>query len=77
MQLNFVYIRETNKMRTFSHSFIPVKLSSTCFEEIIVHHHEVISVHAAYSILPCIYGVSSRILLVSLTYVYQDARFRE
>ena len=36
-----VYVRMTYKMHTFSHSFIPVKLSSTCFEQIIVHHQEV------------------------------------
>jgi len=33
-----------------------VKLSSTCFEQIVVNHQEVISVHAAYIILSCIYG---------------------
>jgi hypothetical protein len=44
-------MRMTNKMHTFSHSFIPIKLSSTCFEQIIVHQ-KVTSVHAAYSILP-------------------------
>jgi hypothetical protein len=37
------------------------------FRKIIVHHQEVISVHAAYSILPCVYGVSSsnRIVLAA------------
>jgi len=45
------YVRETNKLHTFSHYFIPIKLSSACFEQIIVHHQEVISVHAAYSTL--------------------------
>ena len=39
---------------------LKVKLPSTCFEQIIVHNQDVISVHAAYGILPCIYGVSSR-----------------
>jgi len=34
-------------------------LSSACFEQTTVHHQEVISVHAAYSILSRIYGVSS------------------
>jgi len=33
-----------------------VKISSTCFEQIIVHHQEVISAHAAYSTLSRIYG---------------------
>ena len=46
-------------MHTFSHKFVPIKISCTCFEQIIVHHQEVISVHAAYSILSRIYGVSS------------------
>ena len=32
------------------------KISSTCFEQIIVHHQETISVHAACSTLPCNYG---------------------
>jgi len=27
--------------------------------QIIVHHQEVTSVHAAYGVLPCIYGMSS------------------
>ena len=49
-------MRMPNKMHTFSHLFIPIKLPSTCFEQIIVHHQEVVSVHAAYNILPCIYG---------------------
>jgi len=35
-----------------------IKLSSTCFEQIIFHHQEVISVHAEYSNLPCLCGVS-------------------
>ena len=38
---------------------IPIKLPSICFEQIIDHHQEVISEHAAYCILPCIYVVSS------------------
>ena len=46
----YIYVRITNEMHTFSHYFIPIKQSSTCFEQIIVHHQEVISVHAAYSI---------------------------
>jgi len=29
------------------------------FKQLIVHHLEVMSVHAAYNILPCIYVVSS------------------
>ena len=37
-----------------------LKFSSTCFEQIIVLIQEVISVHAAYSTLPCIYGMSNR-----------------
>jgi len=40
-------------------NLFPNKLSSTCFEQIIVHHQEAISVQAAYSIFPCIYGMSS------------------
>jgi hypothetical protein len=64
-------------MHTFSHSFIPVKLPSSRSEEITVHHQEVISVYAAYSFSPRIYRVSSRILLVSLTFVYHYATFRE
>jgi len=46
----YTYVRMTNEMHTFSHYFIPIGLSSTCFEQIIVHHQEVTSVHAAYSI---------------------------
>jgi len=49
-----IYVRIT-EMHTFSHLVIPITLSSTCFEQTIVHQ-EVISVHAAYSILSCIYG---------------------
>jgi len=30
-------------MHTFSHQFIPIELSSTYFEQIIVHHQEVSS----------------------------------
>jgi len=33
-----IYVRMTHEMHTFSHSFIPIKLSSTYFEKIIVHH---------------------------------------
>jgi len=36
-------------MHSFSHSFISIKLSSTWFEQIIGHHQEAISVHAAYT----------------------------
>jgi len=43
-------------MHTFSHSFIQIKLSSTCFEQIIFRHQEVISVHEQYIILPRIFG---------------------
>jgi len=39
------YIR-INEMHTFAHSFIPFKLSSTCFEQTIVLRQEVISVNA-------------------------------
>ena len=53
---SYIYVRKTDKMHTFSHQFIPIKLYSTCFEQLIVHHQEVIPVHAAFSILPCIYG---------------------
>jgi len=52
----YTYVKITNKMHAFSHLFIPFKLCSTCFEQIIVHHQEVISVHAAYITLSCIYG---------------------
>jgi len=52
--LRWIYVRKTNKFRAFPHSFVPFKLPSTCFEQINVHHQEVISVHAAYSILQCI-----------------------
>ena len=34
------------------------KKSCTCFEKIIVHYREVISVHAALNILPCEFDVS-------------------
>jgi hypothetical protein len=46
----YTYVRMTNEMHTFSHYFIPIRISSTCLEQIIVHHQEVTSVHAAYSI---------------------------
>ena len=56
----YIYIREINQQDTrFFSPFIPLNPSSTCFEQIIVHNQKVISVHAAYSILPCIYWVSS------------------
>ena len=32
----YVHVRKTNMMQTFSHLFIPIKLSSTFFEQIIV-----------------------------------------
>jgi len=41
-------MRKTNKMHTFSHSFIRIKLSSTCFEQRIVQHQEVISVQSRH-----------------------------
>jgi hypothetical protein len=44
------------RFTVFLINFIPIKLSSTCFEQIIFLHQEVIFVHRAYSILPCIYG---------------------
>jgi len=50
-----LYVRITNKMHTFSHKFISIKLSCTCYEQIIVHHQEVITLHTAYSILQCFY----------------------
>jgi len=50
------YVRVTKEIHTLSHLFIPVKLSSTCFEQIIVYNQEVISVHVAYSILSRICG---------------------
>jgi len=52
--------RMPNKKHTFSHYFTPIKLSATCFEQINVHNQEVISVHGAYSIVLCVYGVASR-----------------
>ena len=33
-----VYVKITNEMHTFSHYFIPIKLSSTCLEQMIVRH---------------------------------------
>jgi hypothetical protein len=46
-----VVIRESGQRDAqFFHSFIPIKLSSAHFEQITVHHQEVISVHAACSI---------------------------
>jgi len=75
-----IYLTMTNKMHTISHSFLPIKLSSTRFEQIIVHHQEVISVHTAYSILPCIYGVSNckhGVIGSSVILTYHDARSRE
>jgi len=41
------------------HCHRSLKLSSICFEQIIFRHQEVISVHAAYSIVPSICGMSS------------------
>jgi hypothetical protein len=36
---------------------MPIKLSSTCFEQIIVHQQGVTFVHDSYIILPYIYVV--------------------
>jgi len=53
---DLVLTRENDQQDAHFFSLIySIKLSSTCFEQIIVHHLEVISVHAAYSILSCIY----------------------
>ena len=54
--IGYTWDRPT-RCNTFSHKYIPIKLSCTCFEKIIVHNQEVTSVHAAYSILPRIYGL--------------------
>jgi len=43
-----MYVRKTNNMHTLFPLFVSVVLPSTCFEH--VHHKEVTSVHAAYSI---------------------------
>jgi hypothetical protein len=37
----YTCVRKTNKMHTFCWWFVSVKLSSTCFEQITVHHQEV------------------------------------
>ena len=54
--LCYTNVRITDDMHTFSHYFIPIKIPSICFEQIIVHYLEVIFAHAAYSILSYIYG---------------------
>ena len=56
----FISEEDQENAQFFSLNYSNYKLSSTCFEPIIFHHQQVISVHAAYSILPWIYGVSSR-----------------
>jgi len=65
-------MRQTNKQHTFSHYFIPIKLSSICFEQSNIHHQEVISVHAANNILPRTYvsWLLTSVQLVDLSYVY-------
>jgi len=36
-------------MHIFSHKFIPIKLSSTCFDQISVNHQEVISANSVHA----------------------------
>ena len=54
------HMHERDQQDAHFFSLIPIKLSSTCFKQITVHHQEVISVHATHSILPRICWVSSR-----------------
>jgi len=45
------------------------RLSSTCFEQILVHHQQNISVHAAYSMLACIYEcLAAKTMWMELVY---------
>jgi len=54
-----IHIHENDQRDAqFFFNLFPNKLSSTCFEQIIVHH-QIISVNAAYNIFPCICGMSS------------------
>jgi multidrug transporter EmrE-like cation transporter len=52
------YVKQDNKFYNLLVHLVGcfVRVSSTCFEQIIVHHQEIISVHTAYSILSCICG---------------------
>jgi hypothetical protein len=35
-----IYLRKTNNRHTFSYKFISIKLSSTCFKQITLHHQD-------------------------------------
>ena len=65
-EVRFVYVRKDKQDANFSW-FISLNLSSTCFEQIIVHHREVCT--SLYSISVCLNYIKTYILYTRKIYI--------